>query len=188
MGVLVLVACIGIALSPLPLLGQEAGIALGLESGFGAFGRAGSEAVKVEGAAGFTPVISVVTTQLFINGVPSLDETSVDFYFPLQLGARVSFRVSDPDADNRLAVRAGGSYNTLLKAGFGGGVDYGISEKMTLAAALMVFPDAPDELKKKFIEDGVADPVGGFLDPDDISISEFLTKYQLVLGLAIRLL
>jgi hypothetical protein len=54
-----------------------------------------------------------------------------------------------------LGIKLGASYNTLLKAGFGGGIDFQVAEKpkIVLSGGTMIYPKAKEEIVKKINED-----------------------------------
>jgi hypothetical protein len=77
------------------------------------------------------------------------DDNYLKFYFPGALGAKLSIGLNDPDEKGHIRLKLGGGYNTIMKAGFGGGMDLTIDDEPTavvLTAGLMIYPEAGDEL------------------------------------------
>jgi hypothetical protein len=114
----------------------QVGLSLGTEYGLGGYVRAGTYPVKVEAGGGVAP------TLVFINVMYGEDIFKI--YFPATVGAKISFAVTDKDNPDRLGIKAGVSYNGLLRVGFGGGADYEVSHSPTviISMSLMYFPDA----------------------------------------------
>ena len=122
----------------------QVGLTVGTEYGIGGLARIGTERIIVEAGAGLAPLF------VFVTGVDELE-----FYFPFTVGAKLSIAASKPESPNRFGVKFGVSYNGILKTGFGGGVDYEVSQNpsIVLAGGIMYFPDAKQGVTDHYFED-----------------------------------
>jgi hypothetical protein len=165
----------------------QLGLVIGSEHGFGGFVRVGPRAIKLEAAAGVAPVLSVVATSLSVNGNTIEDEINVNLYLPFQYGGRVSIQLNGSDAEHRVGLRAGASYNELTRLGYGGGIDYGISGRTSLGLSFMYYSEAADRLGDKFYDEEISPAAKQYLSREDIELPEIFINYQIVLSLAFSL-
>jgi hypothetical protein len=132
-------------------LHAQAGFTAGTEYGIGVVARAGTHDVMFEVGGGLAP--------LFFFAQVTYGDDITKLWFPFTAGAKLSFGISKPDEPNRLGVKAGVSYNGILKTGFGGGVDYEISQapRVVLAGGFMYYPQAKKSVVEKLNdEDGTS--------------------------------
>jgi len=120
------------------------GLTAGTEYGLGAVARIGSNDMLVEAGGGLAPF------WVFVTGVDELE-----IYFPFTVGAKLSIATTKGDNPNRFGVKFGISYNSILKTGFGGGVDYVVSKdpQIVLGGGLMYYPGAVEGVTDKYRED-----------------------------------
>lgn len=138
-------------LGPISSANGQIGITAGTEYGFGGIAQVGSHTAKLEIGGGLVPLF--VFWQ--IHG-PFVEKNYFKLYFPGVVGAKLSVALTKPDRKDRLGVKLGASYNTIMKVGFGGGVDYSIAKKshrIVISAGFMIYPDAYDELLDRFNEE-----------------------------------
>lgn len=131
---------------------SQVGLNLGNEYGLGLIVQIGSPQTKLELGGGLTPLF-VYWQITDIWG--SNDETYLKFYFSGTLGAKLNLALSNAEKD-RLGLKLGISYNTIMKTGFGAGIDYNISQKpknIVISAGLMIYPKACDELLNRLNEE-----------------------------------
>lgn len=133
------------------------GFDLGTEYGFGLKGSFGSPKTQFEVGGGLLPVFSYFhVNYIYIGGGsgPS-DEDYFNIYLSGAIGAKINIALNNPEKDNRLGLKFGASYNTILQAGFGGGVDYVVSKKpknIVISGGVMIYPNAYDELLERLNE------------------------------------
>jgi len=130
----------------------QVGLNLGNEYGLGLMVQIGSPQTKLELGGGLTPLL-VYWQITDIWG--SNDETYLKFYFSGTLGAKLNFALSNPEKD-RLGLKLGISYDTIMKTGFGAGIDYNISQKpknIVISGGFTIYPQAYDELLKHLNEE-----------------------------------
>jgi hypothetical protein len=124
---------------------SQVGLNLGNEYGLGLMVQLGTPKIKLEFGGGLTPLF--VSWQITdIRG--SNDETYFKFYFSGTFGSKINFALSNPEKD-RLGLKLGISYDTIMKTGFGAGIDYNISQKpknIVISGGFMIYPKAYDEL------------------------------------------
>ena len=123
----------------------EVGLTGGTEYGFGAIATTGSRAVQFEAGVGLAPVIFVATV---IGG-----ESIFKVYFPVAVGAKVSFAINKPGDGNRRAIKVGATYNSLLKVGVGGGLDFRMSDRLKVSGGVMIYPKAKERLIQQVNKD-----------------------------------
>ncbi len=125
----------------------QVGFSAGTEYGFGFVAHVGTEAATLELGGGLAPLLSFTDA--------TFGDDIFKIYFPGTVGAKLSIRTKGSEEENRLGIKFGLSYNTLLKTGFGGGIDYKISKKpkVIVGSGAMIFPAAKDELRKQLNED-----------------------------------
>ena len=127
--------------------GKPRTLAIGLtmvkEHGFGAVVRGRANHVAVDLAAGFNPLLVIITG----------DESKIDFGMPLQASLGPVFFISNDQANFQNGIRVNGIYNRAL--GPGGGVGW-VGEitkrRFTIAfgAGLQIFPQATRRVKEYF--------------------------------------
>ncbi len=157
-----------------PTYGQ-AGLTGGTEYGFGIIVRGGSRSAQLEVAGGLAPLLVFVST--------NFGDDILKVYFPVSVGAKLSFGLSGPEAENRFGVKLGATYNSLMKMGFGGGVDYQLSKKpnVFLGAGLMIFPQAEDKVRIRINEDdGTSFTSSEFSAP--LLIAQFAISLSILFG------
>ncbi len=134
-----------LVLTPLRLSAQF-GLTAGNDYGLGVTGQAGSQVVKFEAGAGFMPVLFFAT----VTGGDDIFE----FWMPFCAGAKLNIALSDAKDPNRLAVEFGANYNQILRIGFGGGIDYTVSQSpsIILSGGIQIYPDAKKGLLDKVNE------------------------------------
>lgn len=125
----------------------QVGLSVGTEYGLGLAAQVGTEAAQLEVAGGLLP--------LLFFAIVTFDDDILELFFPWTIGAKIIVRPNSWDEDNRIGIKFGLSYNTLLKTGFGGGVNYQMSKKPKVIASvgIMIYLKAKDELRKKINED-----------------------------------
>lgn len=166
--------------SPSPALGQSFGVVAGNEYGFGATARIGPSAALMEVGAGFAPLLVFGTEQVRFNGTVIQDDVFLEIFIPVAVGAKMSLRLKGSEDDKgRVGLKTGVTYNSLMRFGFGGGMDFGISENAVIAAGLMYYPEADDELAKKISEER------GY-PPDAFDLS-FLVEFQFFVSVSLLL-
>jgi hypothetical protein len=126
---------------------SQVGFTAGTEYGIGLVTRIGPAPAKIEIGGGLAPLF------VFVDVTYGSDITKL--YFPATIGAKLSFRVTDTTAENRLGIKLGANYNTLLGGGFGGGVDFEFNKDpvIVLGGGLMVFPEAEGKIRVRINED-----------------------------------
>ena len=133
------------------------GFDLGTEYGFGLKGSFGTPKTQFEIGGGLLPIFSYFHVDyIYIGGGsdPS-DEDYFDIYLSGSIGAKLNIAINDPEKDNRLGLKFGVSYNTIVQAGFGGGLDYVVSKKpkhIVISGGVMFYPKAYDELLERLNE------------------------------------
>jgi len=122
----------------------EFGLAAGTEYGFGLLARVGTPTVMLELGGGLAP-------QFVFWTVYGGSNSYLKFYLPATVGAKLSFSSSKSSKESRIGFKFGVSYNTILKTGFGGGVDYTWGEKtrFVISGGAMYYPQAYDELLER---------------------------------------
>ena len=125
----------------------QVGLSAGTEYGIGFVAHVGTDAANLELGGGLAPL-------LFFADVTFGDDI-FKIYFPGKVGAKLSIRTKGSEEEHRLGIKFGLSYNTLIKTGFGGGIDYQISKKpnVVIGGGAMIYPNAKDELRKQVNED-----------------------------------
>lgn len=99
----------------------QVGLTAGTEYGFGLMAQVGTDAAKLEIGGGLAP--------LLFSADVTFGDNIFKIYFPGTIGVKLSIRTRGSEEENRLGIKFGLSYNTLIKIGFGGGIDYQISKK-----------------------------------------------------------
>ena len=130
----------------------QIGLNLGTEYGFGLMIQAGSPAVKVEIGGGLTPLFVYWQIEDIFG---SNDQDYYKLYLSGTVGAKLNLALKNPNKD-RLGLKFGASYDTIMKMGFGGGLDYRISKKpknIVISGGVMIYPDAYDELLDRLNEE-----------------------------------
>lgn len=118
----------------------QIGLNAGNDYGLALAAEVGSYKTKLEVGGGLTPILVYWNTDL---------DQYLKLYFSGTIGSKMNIALTDPDEKNRLGLKFGVSYNTIMKLGFGGGVDYTIAHKpyrLVLAGGGMVYPKAYDKL------------------------------------------
>ena len=131
------------------LANAQIGINLGTEYGLGAIVQAGTEEIKLEAGGGLNPLVVVWSITRSGYRISSSSETIVKLYFPGIIGIKLNLKLSGEKNKNRLGLKFGISYNTILKTGFGGGLAYdikGMKNTITITGGMMIFSKADDEL------------------------------------------
>lgn len=147
-----LVSGILILLSSFSFANGQVGFTVGTEYGIGIIAQVGSPATKVEIGGGLAPLFLYWD----VNVMFGEDKDYLKLYFPVTIGAKLNIGLSKPDEKNRLGLKLGASYNTIMKTGFGGGVDYSIVNKpykIIIASGFMIYPKAYDELLNRLNEE-----------------------------------
>jgi hypothetical protein len=120
------------------------GLAMVKEHGFGAVFRARLNHVALDLAAGFNPILIII----------SGSESKIDFAMPLQVGLGPVFFLSDAQASVQHGIRLNGIYNRVL--GPGGGLGWvgelASRRRFTIAfgAGLQIYPQASRRVKEYF--------------------------------------
>ena len=130
----------------------QVGLALGNEYGFGLMAQLGSPAARLELGGGLTPLVVYWQTQTIFGGN---DDDYLKFYLSGTFGAKLNVALKNPQK-KRLGLKFGVSYNTMVKMGFGGGVDYNIALKpknIVISGGFMYYPNAYDELLNRLNEE-----------------------------------
>jgi len=156
---------------------SQVGLNLGNEYGLGLMVQIGSPQTKLELGGGLTPLL-VYWQITDIWG--SNDETYLKFYFSGTIGAKLNFALSNPEKD-RLGLKLGISYDTIMKTGFGAGIDYNISKKpknIVISGGFTIYPKAYDELLNRLNEEEGTD-----YSRDDVS--GVLMNFRPFVGLTI---
>lgn len=159
----------------------QIGLNFGTEYGLGVIAQAGSEEIKLEAGGGLNPLLVVWSITKSGFGFGSSSETKIKFYLPGIIGAKLNVKLSGDKNENRLGLKLGVSYNTIIKTGFGGGLAYdmiGKKNRVIISGGIMVFPKADDELLARLNEDE-----GIFYNQDDVSA--VLLNIQPFIGLSI---
>lgn len=143
----VLIGVIFLHLSLASFAKGQAGLTFGTEYGIGFVAQVGSHATKLEIGGGVVPFLFFATS--------TFGDDITKIYFPGTIGAKLSFGTKKSDDENRLGIKLGVSYNTLIKTGFGGGIDYQVAKdpKLVIGGGVMIYPDAKDELRARINED-----------------------------------
>jgi hypothetical protein len=160
-----------------PLFSQI-GLTAGNEYGLGGIIQLSSPAVKFEVGGGVTPLLVIWAFKEY-NYYSETSETSVKFYFPACVGVKIGIILINSEKRNELSLKFGYTYNTLIKGGFGGGIDYLINREKTivgLTAGVMYYPNAFDELFKKLFNDKY-----NIFSKDDVS--SIFTNFQPFIGI-----
>ncbi|MBN1272319.1 MAG: hypothetical protein JXB26_08615 [Candidatus Aminicenantes bacterium] len=141
------------------------GFTLGTEYGFGLIARAGTRSVMLEAGGGIAPT--------FILWNINFGDTYFKLYFPFTAGAKLCFGLGGFSKNDIAYIKIGGSYNTIMKMGFGGGADYTFGEKTkyVISAGAYFFPKSYDELLTR-----LNDEEGTHYAKDDTS--SFLVQFQ----------
>jgi len=150
----------------------QLGFTLGTEYGVGLRADLGSSQTSLQVGAGFVPFVLIWETSRQSGFGSSSEEINIKFYTPASIGAKLSFK-KNPAEDPGIRFKFGVSYNDLLRWGYGGGVDHVVSERTTVSAGVMFFPDAFDRLLAKVNEEE-----GTFFDKDDVSMP--LSSVQII--------
>jgi len=130
----------------------QVGLTLGTEYGLGGIVQVGSPAVKLEIGGGAAPLFIIWQIQ-DIYGIN--DEVYFKFYFPGRIGAKLNFALSHPRG-KRLGLKLGVCYDTIMKTGVGGGIEYQFKKKprnIVFSGGFMIFPEAYDELLNQLNEE-----------------------------------
>jgi hypothetical protein len=161
------------ALSALPAFGQATtprpGFALagGTEYGFGLLGFGGGAQTRLEIGAGISP--------LWFSPMIADSVVSNYVYLPYAIGAKVIIPFNEFGAGR--TIKVGATYNSLVKLGIGGGIDFPVSPRFRVSGGAMVYPQAQKELVKRFNRDHGTSYA-------DSSIYSPLTRFQPFFGLA----
>ena len=137
---------VGSSLAPSRLHAQASfGLMAGTEYGVGVTTRLGVGSLTLEGGAGFVPLL------VYVNVEPGDD--IINLYFPATFGAKAAFAIGGSSVA-QMEIEGGVTYSSLLKLGFGGGVNFRPGgARFVLSAGLMVYPDAKDEIRLRVNED-----------------------------------
>ncbi len=138
------VLAVGAALAIATPAAAQFGVTLGTEYGIGGYGRFGNRAA-LEVGAGLAPVFAFNL---------SVSEDS-KIYFPLAVGAKLSFPLRGPDHERPLGLKLGVTHNGVLKTGFGGGIDFVLARDplVMLGAGIMYYGDAQQGLTDRVNKD-----------------------------------
>lgn len=144
--IIVLAVVVFIATCP-QIAFTQVGVTVGTEYGFGGIVRIGSYKTTAEFGGGFAPFF------FFMNVIGGNDITKL--YFPLSGGGKLSFALTDENDPQRIGLKFGASYNSLIGTGFGGGIDYKVSKKdpIYIAAGIMIYPEAKRLIIERINED-----------------------------------
>jgi len=143
------------SISTIGFINAQIGINLGTEYGFGVITQTGSEAIKLELGGGISPLLVAWSITSSGFGYTS-DEVKIKLYFPGVVGAKLNIKLSGEEKENRLGLKLGMSYNTILKTGYGGGVSYdmiGRKNTIVISGGIMLYPKADDELLARLNEE-----------------------------------
>ena len=130
----------------------QVGLALGNEYGFGIITQFGPPSAKIELGGGLTPLVVYWQNQTISGGH---DEDYLKLYLTGTFGAKINLALKNPQK-NRLGLKLGVSYNTMVKVGFGRGIDYNIAMKpknIVISGGFMIYPKAYDELLNRLNEE-----------------------------------
>jgi hypothetical protein len=138
--VLMILSCASVATG-------QVGLTVGTEYGIGLTAQLGPHATKLELGGGILPYFFFATV--------TFGDDITKLFFPGTIGAKLSFSTKKSAEENRVGIKLGASYNTLLKAGFGGGVDFQAAEnpKIVISGGAMIYPKAKEEIVRKINED-----------------------------------
>jgi len=136
-----------IILSGATVVNGQVGFTVGTEYGIGLIAQLGPPATKLELGGGVVP--------FFFFATATFGDDITKFYFPGTIGAKLSLSTKKSAEENRVGIKLGASYNTLLKAGFGGGVDFQVADKpkIVISGGAMIYPKAKEEIVRKINED-----------------------------------
>jgi hypothetical protein len=141
-------AAMALALSALPALSQSSsppsGFALagGSEYGFGLLGMARTGQTRLEIGGGVSPVLF---SPMIADSIVS------NLYLPFAVGAKLLIPFNEFGQGR--SIKVGATYNTLLRLGIGGGVDFPVSQRFRVSGGAMVYPDAKKALVARFNRD-----------------------------------
>ena len=130
----------------------QVGINLGNEYGMGLMIQAGSPAVKIEIGGGLMPLFVYWQIEDIFG---SNDQDYFKLYLSGNVGAKLNFALKEPEKD-RMGLKFGASYDTIMKMGFGGGLDYNVSQKpknIVISGGVMYYPEAYDVLLDRLNEE-----------------------------------
>ena len=155
---------------PVWLIGQtlfaQVGLNLGSEYGMGMIARIGNGPVALEAGAGVNILFVGWQIERY-NGFGSSKETYLKFYFPGTFGGKLDLKLSGDPGKDRLGLKFGATYSTVMKTGYGGGISYTSPRKsntLLISGGVMIFPDADDELLQRLNEEE-----NTFFTPNDVS-------------------
>lgn len=119
----------------------QVGLCVGNEYGIGVVAKVGPPAIKFEAGAGLSPLL------VFWN--ISYQDDYIKFYLPFTVGAAVNIALTPPARKDRLGLKFEINHNTIIKTGFGCGVDYVLVDKphkVVIGGGFLYFSKAYDEL------------------------------------------
>jgi hypothetical protein len=137
--------CITFLLFYATALQSQIGCTAGTEYGFGAIGYLGSADIGIEAGSGIAPNFVFASS-------PGKDIFVL--YFPYVLGVKAVINPST-GKDINYSFKIGVSYNSMIKLGFGGGINLYVSEKpqILLSGGAIIYPKAENELRKRINKD-----------------------------------
>ena len=141
----------------------QVGFNVGTEYGIGAIAQAGSSKIKFEVGGGVTPIL------IFWQITGADAENYIKLYISGTVGAKLNIAINN-DEEHRLGFKFGANYDTIIKAGFGAGIDYIISERFVFSGGAMYYPEAyrilldrlNDEENTNYTEDQLSSFLVGF--------------------------
>jgi len=126
----------------------QVGFTVGNEYGIGLVAQVGSPKTKLEVGGGLSPLL------VFWN--ITLGDDYIKFYLPFTVGAGVNIALTPSERKDRMGLKFEANYNTIMKTGFGGGVDYQLLDKpykIVIGGGFLYFPNAYDELLDRLNEE-----------------------------------